>query len=121
MTKEKCIVKECGNYGRYCRRPGHTIQEITPVKTIAKTGDKLKEDLKVYRKEARRYLTQHPKCAICGQLASTIHHRAGRIGELLLDKTKWLSLCLPCHQRVTEDSAWAIKNGYSESRLTNNP
>jgi hypothetical protein len=120
MSKDRkiCVEPTCYNYKRYCRRPGHTVELITPMKAIAKTGDKLKEDLKVYRKEARRYLTQHPQCGICKQPSSTIHHRQGRIGELLLDKSKWLSLCLPCHQRVTEDSAWAIKNGYSESRLT---
>jgi hypothetical protein len=87
------------------------------MKAINKTSDKLKEELKTYRKEARRFLSQHPLCAICKQPATTVHHKAGRIGELLLDKSKWLQLCLPCHQQVTEDSAWAIKNGYSESRL----
>jgi hypothetical protein len=115
MNKSLCSVKGCRNEGRYCRV--HLTEQITPMKPINKTGDKLKEDLKVYRKEARRFLTQHPKCAICGQLATTIHHRAGRIGELLLDKTKWMSLCMPCHIKCTEQSAWAIQMGYSESRL----
>jgi hypothetical protein len=118
MNKDICTIPSCRNYERYCRI--HRGENITPAKPINKESDKLKEDLKTYKKEARRFITQHPLCCICKQPATTIHHRAGRIGALLLDKTKWLQLCLPCHQKVTEDSAWAIKNGYSESRLKEN-
>lgn len=115
MNKSLCIVKGCRNEGRYCRV--HIGETFAPLKVVNKTGDKLKEDLKIYRKEARRYITQHPQCGICKQPATTIHHRQGRIGDLLLDKTKWLQLCMDCHVKVTEDSAWAIKMGYSVSRL----
>lgn len=115
MNKDLCTIPNCRNYERYCRI--HISETVKPVKPINKESDKLKEDLKIYKKDARRFITQNPLCGICKQPATTIHHRAGRIGDLLLDRSKWLSLCMPCHQRVTEDSAWAIENGYSISRL----
>jgi hypothetical protein len=120
MIKTICKISTCLNFGKYCRRPGHTAEKIEPMRTVPKTGDKLKQDLKAYRREARLFITLNPKCKVCGAKATEIHHKQGRIGELLLDKTKWLAVCSDCHQRITEDSDWAIKNGYSISRLANN-
>jgi hypothetical protein len=117
MNKDLCRVKDCYNYGRYCRLPDHMAEIVKPMKQPKKTGDELKEKMKIYRKERRRFITLHPKCAVCGGESNQIHHKQGRIGDLLLDQTKWLAVCLPCHDRITEDSAWAIENGYSESRL----
>ena len=115
MNKNLCSIPSCRNFQKYCRI--HIVETVEPAKPISKTGDKLKEDLKIYHKAARIFLMQNPKCAICGQPATTVHHKAGRVGELLLDRSKWLQLCMEDHVKVTEDSAWAIENGYSVSRL----
>jgi hypothetical protein len=95
------------------------VEVVKPMKQPKKTGDDLKEKMKVYRKERRRFITLHPKCAVCGGESNQIHHKQGRIGDLLLDQSKWIAVCLPCHDWITEHSDEAIKLGYSESRLQN--
>lgn len=56
------------------------------------------------------------RCACCGDPATDCHHMKGRTNELLLEKKYWLAVCRGCHRLMTEDSAWAIKEGYSISR-----
>ena len=119
MTKEKCFIEGCSNYGRYCRRPGHTVQKIEPVKTPKKIGDKQKEELKKYRKARRIFITQHPRCQVsgCKNVAEHIHHKAGRLGDLLLDTKYFMSVCPEHHRQIEENPERAKENGYSESRL----
>lgn len=73
--------------------------------------------LRRYATQRVIYLAEHPYCAICMHRATDVHHKAGRIGALLLDETRWLPLCRPCHVRVTTQPAWAVEHGYSQSRL----
>lgn len=45
--------------------------------------------------------------------ATEIHHKEGREGKLLLDKTKWLATCRACHVFVEEHGRWAREHGFS--------
>lgn len=118
MKQTNCTISGCINEGRYCRI--HLKETFTPYAKPKKENDNRKEQNKQYRKEARRFITTHPRCAVCSQPSTEVHHKAGRIGELLLDQTKWLAVCSDCHVKITEDSDWAIRKGYSESRLNKN-
>jgi hypothetical protein len=118
MAVQLCTDPTCYNYQRYCRL--HQTLTFKPTTPIKKESDSRKEENKQYRLKAKQFLKRNPKCKICKAPATTVHHKAGRIGELLLDEKKWIALCLLCHERVTTDSEWAIQNGYSESRLNTN-
>lgn len=120
MNNQLCTVKGCPNEGRYCRF--HLVETFKTSVPIKKESDSRKEVNKEYRKIAAQFIKSHPKCAVkgCRNASQTVHHKAGRIGELLTDKKNFLAVCLPCHQRITEDSAWAIANNYSVSRLKEN-
>lgn len=81
----------------------------TPIK---KVSAKRKEQNAVYSEACRTWLIGK-RCACCGDLATEVHHKGGRTNELLLEKKYWLPVCSGCHRLITEDSAWAIQQGYS--------
>lgn len=66
------------------------------------------------------YLHEHPYCeaGLCrGSMATEIHHRAGKIGDLLTDKSKLIAVCRECHQWIHENDAEARERGLLLSRL----
>lgn len=91
-------------------------------KGIPKVSAKKKHGLKEYKKVRADYLAKHPLCQVdgCRRFASDIHHKKGKIGELLCDASHFLAVCRTCHQRVELQPNWAKEMGYSESRLTVN-
>lgn len=65
------------------------------------------------------YLEAHPWCSFplgCDQPATEIHHRRGRIGELLTDTRYWSGLCHSDHAWVTNHPRDAYELGISERR-----
>lgn len=79
----------------------------------------MKEQLKKYRAEARKFITAHPRCQVkgCTQVSECVHHMAGRVGENLTNQKTWLAVCLSHHRQIEDNPDWAKQNGYSESRL----
>jgi ribosomal protein S27AE len=73
--------------------------------------------LRIYAAKRLRFLEANPTCARCGQWAFQIHHKAGRIGALLLDESKWLAVCGFCHDEITRNPAQAIADGWSLPRV----
>jgi hypothetical protein len=62
-------------------------------------------------------MDKHRLCIVCVRNDATdIHHMKGRENDLLLDINYWLPVCRSCHRKITDDSAWAIRNGYSYKR-----
>ena len=75
---------------------------------------------RIYLKRRAEFLESHPWCEfpdVCGQPASEIHHRRGRVGALFLDERYWSAVCAPCHRWITEHPREAIELGISEKRL----
>lgn len=88
-----------------------------PCKPIAKQSKKMIERLDKYAERRRVFLNDRPVCEVCKRnKPKDVHHKQGRTGALLLDESKWLAVCRPCHNRITVDSKWAIENGYSLNR-----
>lgn len=58
-------------------------------------------------------------CPITKQPTTDIHHKKGRIGDLLLDERYWVALSREGHKFVEENPEWAKENGYSLNRLSN--
>lgn len=73
--------------------------------------------LRVYATRRVAFLEANPNCARCGQWAFQVHHKAGRLGSLLLDESNWLPLCGFCHDHVTRHPQEAIAEGWSLPRV----
>jgi hypothetical protein len=57
-------------------------------------------------------------CPITKEKTTDIHHKKGRIGDLLLDTRYWVALSRRGHKFVEENPEWARKNGFSLNRLS---
>lgn len=115
-----CAIPGCYNFGRYCRL--HKSQEIKPATSIKKVSDKTSEVLrKKYMPIARLFIKQHPKCQAklegCTKDSKTIHHKRGRLGELLIDTNNFLACCFNCHRIIEDNPDTAKEMGLSNSRL----
>lgn len=95
------------------------IQTFKPSAPIKKESDSTKEVLKEYKKEAKKFITINPKCQVmgCNKVSECVHHKIGRIGQNLMNKKKWLAVCLEHHRQIEDNPDWAKENGYSDSRL----
>src|SRR5436309_2719919 len=69
-----------------------------------------------YERKARAFKRAHPTCQVCGAPTQDVHHKAGRRGDRLLDDTKFLATCRPCHDWITTHHKEAVRLGYSLSR-----
>lgn len=89
-------------------------------KPLKKRSDKRKLEEQIYLKLLGPWL-KDKICGVrgCGKPATQCHHQKGREGKLLLDTKFWLPVCRFHHAWLTEDSAWAIREGYSVSRTSN--
>ncbi len=90
----------------------------------AKSAKQLERDI-AYAKAAKEWKKTHRECQAklpgCTHVATQIHHREGRDGHRLLDKSTWLAVCHNCHNGpngITEDSKGAIEKGLSLRRNT---
>jgi hypothetical protein len=63
----------------------------------------------------------HPACEVtdCHRKSKELHHMAGRENGKLLDTNYFFAVCVEHHHMITVDSKWAIENGYSVIRSTN--
>ena len=95
---------------------------IKPLKrqSIRKVSPKRQEQNAEYSGERNAWI-EGKLCVACGWPATEVHHAAGRTNELLLEKKYWKPVCRACHILITEDSAWAIKEGLSLSRNKKGP
>lgn len=106
--------------GGYCK--GHQYLRMDKKQAaIAPYSSKRVQLNKVYDKEAREFREQNPDCAInspnCTHKTQGVHHKRGRVGKYLLDKSTWMPACNPCNSYVEANHQWAIDNGCKESRL----
>lgn len=49
--------------------------------------------------------------------AVEIHHKRGRVGDLLTDEQFFVACCRYCHRFVERHREWAFANGFSERRV----
>lgn len=70
-----------------------------------------------YLKASKKFLTKKPTCEVCGVNPSTeVHHKKGRMGDLLLDEEFWLAVCTDDHIQIHARPAWAYEKGYLVKR-----
>lgn len=84
-----------------------------------KSVSKLDREIE-YAKIRKGWLPEHRECQAalpgCCKIATQVHHKAGRSGDLLLETDKWLACCHRCHTWITEHSAAAVELGLSLRR-----
>lgn len=127
---KKCKKKTCGNtfvqynsLQTYCS-PQCKISD-KGYKAIKKVSAKREQENKIYAQLRKVFLSkpENKFCPVIKQLknidviATTIHHKKGRIGNLLLDTNFWVALSMEGHEYVEKNPTWAKENGYSLNRL----
>jgi 5-methylcytosine-specific restriction endonuclease McrA len=65
-------------------------------------------------KKLRDEMLPGKRCEVCRVVFATqIHHKAGRIGNLLTERSNLLAVCYPCHEKIERNPKWARDMGYS--------
>jgi hypothetical protein len=119
---------QCASCNALERKAGRLAmpKDKDPVKKVSENQSKLLAKYNAKRKAWIRGKT----CAVYkGLPAEDVHHMQGRTGyadewarereiPLLLDERFWLPVSRQAHKRITDDSAWAWKNGYSFKRVS---
>ena len=90
-------------------------------KPIAHRSPKRAKQEREYSKVRRTFLLSSPVCTaqlpnICTHHSTDVHHKKGRIGELLTDVTFFLSVCRQCHDWIEMHPIEAKELGFSISR-----
>lgn len=124
MIKPKKGVCSICNNGKevylYKRNPPLCKYHYLKSKSIKKPkikhfSDKKLSELKIYREVRDKYLQEHPYCEVegCGNKTTNLHHKAGRVGNLLYDVRYFMACCSDCHpKRIHENPKWAREKGY---------
>lgn len=88
---------------------------------MRKISKKQSANLREYKKVRESYLNNNPNCeaklSCCTYEATEIHHKKGRIGNLLQDDAYFLAVCRNCHQWIELNPAEAKERSLSLSRL----
>ena len=85
------------------------LKNRTPLRRVSK---KRSQQLSVYTKKRREYLTLKPSCELCQKQACEIHHKRGRFGERLNDENNFMALCRECHSKIHNNPKWAYANAF---------
>ncbi len=83
---------------------------------IKPISDKRAEQLKVYSEKRKEFLkkVENKFCAVFPHLLATeVHHKKGKIGELLNDTRYWLAVSRVGHIKIEEQPKWAYEKGFS--------
>lgn len=88
-------------------------------KAIKKMSAKRYVQNEIYKVVRAEYLEEYTVCEVkeCMYPSNQIHHKMGRIGELLTDKRYFLAVCQYCHGWIERKPIKAKKQGYSLNRL----
>lgn len=82
-------------------------------KPIAKQSDKRKDRETIYQEKRDKYMDNHPICECCeSNFSEDLHHKAGRIGDLLTDESKFMACCRECHTWIHEHPKESREKGY---------
>ena len=137
MKLNKKICNQCGELNiiwkndggkRFCKRcwSAHSAKSkpnpTAKQKRLPQRSPKRIKLDKEYSASRKVFLSLKPMCEahlpqVCSQVSSDVHHMKGRIGDLLLDQTYWLSVCRGCHYWIEHNSREAKELGFSINRL----
>ena len=84
---------------------------MKPRKPIRRISPKRAAEQAQYRKVRKEFLAVKAYCEVCKEVATEVHHHAGRIGRLLCDTKNFHALCFRCHRMAHDNIAWARAMG----------
>ena len=137
MIQKKKLCSSCGELNiiwkndggkRFCKRcwSAHSAKSkpnpTAKQKRLPQRSPKRIKLDKEYSASRKVFLSLKPMCEahlpqVCSQVSSDVHHMKGRIGDLLLDQTYWLSVCRGCHYWIEMRPREAKELGFSINRL----
>lgn len=73
----------------------------------------------LYHKNKKKYLKEFITCEVreCGNKSTEVHHKSGRIGQLIHNTLYFLATCRSCHRYIEDNPFWSKEQGYSLNRL----
>lgn len=126
IKSKPCVIEDCDyprwakgycRYHQFLREDKRDATKKKKKSAIPPFSQKQLKRLETYSVARSEYLTDNPNCQVCGTEASEIHHKKGKIGELLWNKTFFLSVCRQCHTKIELNPYWAKENNFSVDRL----
>lgn len=102
------------------------IRRLKAAKPKKKVGRKMfsqkrTELNKEYKKQSKLFLATHPICQIqapgCTGKAQGVHHKAGRVGKMLMNIIFWLSACNHCNLWIETHDKEAREKGFKVSKF----
>lgn len=139
--KKKCLGcgKESYLFGKqlcqYCYNKEQIKQKKLKLLEPKKKKSLTKEDRKLaakrnyaYKKARIHFLESKDHCEVAlpdclvpypvyDKSELQVHHKRGRIDDLLTDERYFLCVCGNCHRYIEDHPQWAKENGYSLSRF----
>lgn len=127
FKSKKC--KRCGdmftphrNIQTYCSikceveqaRKRKLKKEENKQKNINPFSEKRNKQLKLYRQVRDVYMKEKTICEVneCARKSEDLHHKNGRIGEMLYNTAYFMAVCRSCHQKIHNNPSWARNNNY---------
>jgi len=113
---------------RYCKQcwschEGNVKHKPTVKQSpIPRRSEKRSKEERLYTAKRLLFLAEKPMCeacisGVCTRRATEVHHKKGRIGELLLNILFWLAVCHECHEYIENNRTFAIEQGFSIKRI----
>lgn len=116
------IAGRCPNDYKRFRASLKEKPVLKPPKRINAISRTQRQKLAKYSLVRAEYLAEHGECearisAICTVRSIEIHHKAGKIGDLLTAPHNFLAVCSNCHDWIEAHPEAAKDMGFSVSRL----
>lgn len=109
------------------RNKPREIRTLAPSKPLCRTrikpqSKKGQKRTKAYKRVRDEYMADHPFCEVCQSRgreteSTELHHKNGREGDNLTDKTTFLAACSMCHKHIHYFPDWARENGFLGSKF----
>jgi uncharacterized CHY-type Zn-finger protein len=112
----KRLCKEC-----WSCHSSHSSKPIKQHKPLAPRSTKRTHEEKIYAGKRVIFMHQHSMCeanisGLCTHKSTDVHHKAGRIGSLLVDETQWMAVCRACHMWIETHPIEATEKGWRSSK-----
>lgn len=111
----------CGTHNRELRKSSQAKAKVK--KPVNKVSDKQHTRIAEYVVVRDNYLRLNPWCEMHGKpcRAIEVHHAKGKTGDLLTNTKFFMGVCRDAHLWIHANPNEAIRDGYSFSRLSNEP
>jgi hypothetical protein len=95
------LCKSCWS----CQPGKDNKSKPTQRKPIAPRSSKRSQEEKRYAAKRVMFMMEHQLCQVnisglCTQRSTDVHHKAGRVADLLVDETEWIAVCRACHDFI---------------------